>query len=213
MRATELDFCKRLAKGLAAQFGKNCEIVVHDLRSKTAEHSVVAIENGHVSGRKVGDGPSQVVLEAMKGPAGRLDDRYSYLTRTADGKVLKSSTIYLRDTKGNVTGIFSINYDITMLLAMEESLHTLTDTGESDKPPRQITGNVAALLDELIDQSVRLIGKPAAVMTKEEKIRAIRFLDDSGAFLVTRSGPKVCAYFGISKYTLYNYIDEARAQE
>lgn len=48
------------------------------------------------------------------------------------------------------------------------------------------------------------------MMTKEDKIRAIRFLDDSGAFLITRSGPKVCQYFGISTYTLYSYLDEIR---
>lgn len=52
-----------------------------------------------------------------------------------------------------------------------------------------------------------------ALMTKEEKVRAIRYLNDTGAFLITKSGPKVCKYFGISKYTLYNYLDEARASE
>lgn len=48
-------------------------------------------------------------------------------------------------------------------------------------------------------------------MSKEEKIRAIQFLNDSGAFLITKSGDKVCKLFGISKYTLYSYIDEAKA--
>ena len=45
-------------------------------------------------------------------------------------------------------------------------------------------------------------------MTKDDKVRAIRFLNDSGAFLVTKSGDKVAKYFGISKYTLYSYIDK-----
>ena len=47
-------------------------------------------------------------------------------------------------------------------------------------------------------------------MDKGEKIRAIRFLNDAGAFLITKSGPKVCQVFGISKYTLYSYLDEAK---
>ena len=50
-------------------------------------------------------------------------------------------------------------------------------------------------------------------MSKEEKVRAIRYLNDTGAFLITKSGPKVCKFFGISKYTLYSYLDEARAGE
>ena len=55
-----------------------------------------------------------------------------------------------------------------------------------------------------------MVGKPAALMDKGEKVRAIRFLNDAGAFLITRSGPQVCQVFGISKYTLYSYLDEAK---
>ena len=38
------------------------------------------------------------------------------------------------------------------------------------------------------------------MMNKEDKIKAIRFLNDSGAMLITRSGDKISSYFGISKY-------------
>ena len=55
-----------------------------------------------------------------------------------------------------------------------------------------------------------MVGKPASLMDKGEKVRAIRFLNDAGAFLITKSGPKVCQVFGISKYTLYSYLDEAK---
>ena len=65
--------------------------------------------------------------------------------------------------------------------------------------------NVNTFLDSLIRQSEKLIGKPAALMNKEEKIRAIRFISESGAFLITRSGEKVSRFFGISKFTLYSY--------
>ena len=42
---------------------------------------------------------------------------------------------------------------------------------------------------------------------KEDKVKAIQFLSQNGAFLITKSGDKVAKYFGISKYTLYSYID------
>ena len=44
-------------------------------------------------------------------------------------------------------------------------------------------------------------------MNKEDKIRAIQFLNKAGAFLITKSGDKISKYYGISKYTLYSYID------
>ena len=82
---------------------------------------------------------------------------------------------------------------------------------ESKEPEKLI--NVNDVLDELIKQSVAMIGKPVALMNKDDKIRAIHFLNESGAFLVTKSGDKVAKYFGISKYTLYSYIDANKKQE
>lgn len=52
--ASTLQFLFQLAKGIASQFGPNCEVVVHDLDSNDPESSIVAIENGQVTGRKVG---------------------------------------------------------------------------------------------------------------------------------------------------------------
>ena len=109
MKSYEIEFCKQLAKGVARQFGSNCEVVVHDLCAEDPEHSVVVIENGHVTGRRLGDGPSHVVWEALKADPKNLQDRLAYLTRTEDGKILKSSTIFIRDDQDKVTGIFAIN--------------------------------------------------------------------------------------------------------
>ena len=210
MRASHLQFCFQLARGSAQQFGSNCEVVVHDLDSNDVEHSIVAIENGHVSGRRVGDGPSHIVLEALRGDCARLEDRLAYLTRSDDGKILKSSTIYIRDDDGRAIGVFAINYDITLMLAMEDALKGFTATQVPEREPEHISRNVADLLDELIEQSVKLVGKPVPLMNKEDKVKAIQFLNDTGAFLITKSGDKVCKFFGISKYTLYSYIDEAK---
>ncbi len=211
MKSAEIAYYSRLIKGLADHFGTSTEIVLHDLHSKDPRHSIVAIENGYVTGRKIGDGPSRIVQEALKTDSDRLEDRLSYLTKTEDGKILKSSSIYIRDESGSAIGIIGINTDITLTMAMEKQLHDFHTPDIPDEEPEPITTNVAEILDGLIVQSIQLIGKPAALMSKDEKIKAIRFLNDSGAFLITKSGPKVCTAFGISKYTLYSYLDEAKA--
>lgn len=210
MEASMLQFLFQLAKGIARQFGPNCEVVVHDLTSNDEDNSIVAIENGAVTGRKVGDGPSHVVLEALRADRTDMPDHLSYLTKTKDGKILKSSTIYIRDDDNKAIGVFAINYDITLMLAMEEMLKQFTATEMPNQEPEHISRNVSDLLDELIDQSVAIVGKPVALMSKEDKVKAIQFLNETGAFLITKSGDKVCKFFGISKYTLYSYIDEAK---
>ena len=213
MRAFEIDFLARLARGIARQFGSNCEVVVHDMTPSDPEHSIVAIENGHVTGRRLGDGPSHVVWEALKADPKKIDDRLSYLTRTEDGKILKSSTIFIRDAEGKVVGLFAINYDITVMKAMEDQLRLFTSPDIPEEEPQKIIHNVNDLLEELIKQSAQLVGKPVALMNKEDKVKAIGFLNDSGAFLITKSGQRVCNFFGISKYTLYSYIDANKQQE
>ena len=49
MESGRLELLCQIAKGIAAQFGSHCEVVVHDL-TRQADHTIVAIENGHVSG-------------------------------------------------------------------------------------------------------------------------------------------------------------------
>lgn len=210
MQASTINFYTNLAKGIARQFGPNCEAVVYDLQSGDPEHSIVFIENGHVTGRKVGDGPSQQVLEELRGDHTQLKDRFAYLTRVQDGRILKSSTIYIRDEEDAVVGIFSINCDITLILAVENAVKGFTCTETAARDPENKAKNVNALLEELIDQSLQLVGKPVALMTKEDRVKAIHFLDENGAFLITKSGDRVCKVFGISKYTLYSYIEEGK---
>ena len=74
MDMQQIDFLKRLAQGIALQFGSNCEVVVHDLQSKDPAHTIVAIENGHITGRSIGDGPSNVVLKALHSNPEKLHD-------------------------------------------------------------------------------------------------------------------------------------------
>ena len=208
-RTTEskrLEMLRQIAAGIAAQFGSDCEVAIHDL-SRHPDHSIVEIINGHVSGRRVGDGASQVVMEQLRSNDPATKDHLSYLTRTADGKILKSSTIYIRNSKGNVSEILSINYDISRLLMVGNAIEGLIKTEEPQQAEPQKIVNINDLLEDLIQQSVALVGKPVALMNKEDKVKAIRFLSQNGAFLVTKSGDKIAKYFGISKYTLYSYID------
>ncbi len=201
------DSLKNIAHAIAVQFGSNCEVLIHDLSAEKLSSSIVYIENGHISNRKIGDGPSHIVLESLNSDPAELKDRLGYLTQTKDGRTLKSSTIYIKDDDGKARYILSINFDITGLVMAAGSLSALTATAEAANEAEKITNDVNELLDDLIERSVKPFGKPVAYMTKEEKTQAIRFLNDSGAFLITKSGDKVSKYFGISKYTLYSYID------
>lgn len=204
----KMDFLTRLAKALAKQFGDNCEIVIHDLSKAAIDKSIVAIENGHVSNRSVGDGPSMIVLDALTKKPEEIEDHLCYLTEV-DGKMIKSSTVYIRDENGEVAGIFGINYDISPMVAFQNEIKSLINVDSLQKEESTpIYQNVNNLLDDLIKRAVKMVGRPVSYMTRDDKIKAIKFLDEHGAFLITKAGDKISNYFGISKYTMYSYIDK-----
>ena len=141
------DNWKRLVKALAMQYGSMCEVVLHDLTGGDPSHTIIAIENGQISGRKVGDGSSLIAAEAMEELNKVHEDRLSYLTRTHDGKILKSTSLFIRDDDGRIVGILGLNTDLSLSLAAENALHSFNTSADRESEPQQITTNVSDLLD------------------------------------------------------------------
>lgn len=203
-----LDILKQIASCLAEQFGSSCEVVIHDLK-QDIEHSIVHIENGYISNRSVGDGPSKIVLKALSQSTDDLNDQCGYLMHTPDGRILRSSSSFIKNDEGDAEYVFSINFDISGLITAQNALQSITGVMKTETKEASFPRNVGELLDQLIEQSELLVGKPASLMNKDEKIMAIQFLNDSGAFLIKHSGDIVSNYFRISKYTLYSYLGAA----
>ncbi len=163
------------------------------------DHSIVVIENGHVSGRKLGDGPSHIVLESMRWHHRRARPR-AIPHQNRRWQTAQVSTIFIRNDEGKPVGILGINFDITLMKAFERSLDALfTGTGGTGyTEPEPITKNIGDLLEDLLHECEQFVGKPAALMTKDERIRAIGYLDRRGAFLISKSSERACEFFGIS---------------
>ena len=197
-----------IAKNFASHFGKTCEICIHDMYSKELEHTILYIENGHVTSRKVGDSPSDIFLHNKKLIDEGLEpeNKISYTQRTKDGKYLKSSTIFLKDQKGKYRYMMCINQDMSSIISAKVTIDSMLATNVK---PEEVTiqDNVTNLLDSLINKCIEIIGKSPSNMTKDEKKRAIKFLNDAGAFLITGSGDTIANCLNISKFTLYSYLN------
>ncbi len=199
-----------LMKGLTAIFGTNCEVVLHDL-TDGYESTVVMIENGHVTGRHVGDCGSNLGLEVLRGTV--LDgDKYGYFTNTREGRVLRSSSIYIRNDEGKVVGCLCVNFDISNLMVADKTIRSLISNGDGIKEEEFFVNDVNQLLDALLQKAQEEVGKPVSYMSREEKIRVVKFLDQKGAFLITKAGNRICQFLDISKFSLYAYLDEVHAE-
>lgn len=211
-----LDFLLPMMEGIAGQFGDNCEVVLHD-HSQGLESSIIAIINGHVTGRKVGDPSSNLGLEVLRG-SDVNGDRHNYFTKTREGKTLRSTSVYLRNNHKQVIGALCINLDISDILQAEKMLNKMA--GRPDNAPassREVNEvfvkDVSELLDYLIAECMTLIDVPVSNMTRQDKLNAIKFFDDKGVFLIKKSGERICEFLNISKYTLYAYLGELRGED
>lgn len=206
----EFAFFESLMKGLTAIFGTNCEVVLHDL-TESYESTVVMIENGHVTDRRVGDCGSNLGLEVLRGTV-RNGDKYGYFTNTRDGRVLRSSSVYVRDDEGKVIGCLCINFDVSNLMVADKTIRSLISSGEGEKEEEFFVNDVNQLLDALLQKAMEEVGKPVSYMTRDDRIRVVKYLDQKGAFLITKSGNRICQFLDISKFTLYSYLDEIHSE-
>lgn len=73
--------------------------------------------------------------------------------------------------------------------------------------------NVDELLDYYLELAEEKIGKPVGMMDKIDKMQALAFLDEKHVLQITKASVKLCEFFGISKFTLYHYLDEIRKEQ
>ncbi len=200
-----------LVQGLAQTFGKNCEVVLHDF--SLLPNSIITIENGHITGRNVGSPMTELSLKKVS----RGDTKsniINYTGKSAEGRVLKSSTFFIHDDKGETIGCFCINFDMSELMVARNVLNDLMQvTTNIETRGTESLNKVNDVLTDLVQVTIEQVGKPVAFLTKEEKVRIVNILDQQGAFLIKGAIDYVAKVLCVSRYTIYNYLDEIRVDK
>lgn len=199
-----------VAKSTAKMFGPNCEVVIHDLTNP--QSSVMFTVNNHVTGRKIGQSFDHLVKTVLRSENFKEDYLAGYTFVTEDKRTIRSSTSLIRDSKQKVIGAFCINFDVEALNQMQQFMNTFLSTQvevkEEEPKPDDDIEHVEGIVDQLIQQIIQNSVHP--VMKRHEKIELIRFMDEKGIFLMKGSVEKVASLLGISKVTVYSYLDEIK---
>lgn len=199
-----------IANLIAQTFGKNCEVVLHDL--SIPQNSVVYTVNNHVTGRQVGQPFEHLIKDVLLSKKFENDCTANYRTTTVAGKKIKSSTALLRDAKGEVIGALCVNYDLSplndMKILLDEFMDTQQEKIESTVEPFD---NVIEIVEDLIN---KMIGNsPVTTLKRKDKIELIQFMDKKGVFLIKGAIEKVAEKLNISKVTVYSYLDAIKKSE
>ncbi|WP_394620648.1 transcriptional regulator [Lentzea sp. JNUCC 0626] len=197
-----------VVEAIAATFGRSCEVVLHDYRDQ--ERSVVAVA-GSVTGRQAGDAMSEIGLRVLAaGDDARTE--VGYVTRAQDGRVLRCTTVPLRDGDGTLIGALCINIDVSAINRATGVLADLLGLAPQEKPvaSTNFSGDLDQVVDSLIERAERAHAVPVASLGREERLRLVRELNDAGVFALRGAPGRVAQRLGISRTGLYNDLAELK---
>ncbi len=212
---------KLMVDGIAQTFGSRCEVVIHDLRDlHKLDHSIVKIANGHVTGRTVGGPISDRGLKYFQN--GIKEDLLINPSVGKDGSPLKSTSIIFRDDKRKPIAALGINFDVTDILnfnadilnfnAAIQDIFTTSEETQQDEPIETFESDMVSMLNDIVDNMLRKAGRAVPSMQKKDRIEIIRRLEERGFFLIKGAVKLIAAKLNVSKYTVYDYLEQVRSE-
>jgi len=205
-----LNSFKPIVKALGKTLGQHFEIVLHDM---TREASIVAIENSHISGRKIGDRAPELLKNMLSSIKEDEDMILNYVIKTDEGRPLKSSTVLIQNDKDDIIGAFCVNIDLTNIKIAQQFLSELSNIEEEESIRNKFPEDVEDFLDIVIQNSLEQVDKPVHLLTKEDKLKIVEYLDDNNAFNIKDTINTLANELNVSRYTIYNYLDEVRSKK
>jgi len=196
---------------LAEMFEPHLEVAVHDLRYP--EHSIIAIFNGHITGRNVGEGTSDLGYEKV---SGKVPDKVvNYKNESPDGKPLKSSSLTIRNNKGDIIGSLGLNYDISVFDQFSNVLSIFTNTEENTiirGKEAFFYGNTKEDIHIAINHYKISNGLTNKVLSRKDKHDVIRFLIRGGHLNKRGAVAIIGEVLSVTRPTVYKYIKEIKSK-
>lgn len=200
----------KIGELLAEMFEPHLEVAVHDLRYP--EHSIIAIFNGHITGRNIGEGTSDLGYEKV---SGKVPDKVvNYKNESPDGKPLKSSSLTIRNNKGDIIGSLGLNYDISVFDQFSNVLSIFTNTEENTiirGKEAFFYGNTKEDIHIAINHYKISNGLTNKVLSRKDKHDVIRFLIRGGHLNKRGAVAIIGEALSVTRPTVYKYIKEIKS--
>lgn len=194
---------------LIAQFGANCQASLYALRDGSAQlHTTI----GTVMDIPAGSRLPAALLEKFAKETHNRAPRIQFTGSTPDGRRLSSSLTAVCDTvTGDHIGLLKIDFCIEHLISSIDVLQTycgiesplrVEDTGSDD--------DIGHMVDGIIAEAFDLRNGREQLSGKEYRLDIVRRLEDKDIFRVKGAVEIVSSRLNVSKYTIYNYLDQVR---
>ncbi len=211
-----IDAMKPVVKGIALLIGDDCEVVLHSF--KDMEHSVVAIENGHITGRKLGSSLTDSGLEIIEDIVKEGKEIVGpYRGIAPNGKPLRSVTVPIRNKKGRLIGAICMNFNINKITNIKDFIDNLLHFPEEKILSEEVAKSSSLSIEELMKQIFKEVllstGAKGDLPPHERNRLIVKELYRRKFFQIKDAIDLVANKLGISRFTIYNYIREFKFEE
>lgn len=195
-----LDSYTKTIKVLAKLFGSNCELVLHSLEN--LEECVIAIENGHISGRSVGAPITNFALE-MVHKSNNKETILPYYGKGVDDTTLKCITtpIYNCD---KLIGLMCVNFNIDMKISEFVEVFSKDSISSIGKDSTEVFSlSVEEMMFDLLQKVEQSVLQDNSIPYQDKNKAIIYTLDERGFFRLRGSTELLADHLKISPHTIY----------
>lgn len=192
---------------VAEMFSPYLEVIVHDLTNPN--QSIIAIFNSHITGRKIGDGTSDIGYKKL---SNELPDKIvNYSNKSPSGVELKSSSLTIRNDDNKIIGSMGFNFDLSHFVNMREFIDLFSKSVEMEELPKKeefFMWSIKTEIQQALNKYLMMNKLQSKVLTRDDKLKVISYMKNKG--YISKKGAKtiISELLAISRPTLYKYLKE-----
>ena len=196
--------------------------------SVSQRKQIIAIANSHISGRKLGAPLTNMSLSILRDKSyERMDYHLHYYSINVNGKDLRSSTFFIKDS-GELIGLLCINFDDSRYRDVCDRILSLChpdlfvtdvlpqagatwDEALEDCPAAEKFCNSAdAVAVDAINWELNRMGVTSKQLTPGKRLQVITALEAGGLFLLKGAVKSAAASLHCSPASVYRYITQIK---
>jgi predicted transcriptional regulator YheO len=197
----------KVGEVVAEMFSPYLEVIVHDLTNPN--QSIIAIFNSHITGRKIGDGTSDIGYKKL---SNELPDKIvNYSNKSPSGVELKSSSLTIRNDNNKIIGSMGFNFDLSHLVNIREFIDLFSKSVEMEELPKKeefFMWSIKTEIQQALNKYLMMNKLQSKVLTRDDKLKVISYMKNKG--YISKKGAKtiISELLAISRPTLYKYLKE-----
>ncbi len=196
-----------IADLIAATFGSGCEVVINSFEDLS--RSVVKIVNGDVTGRTLGSPITEFGLRLMaEAESADSDFRGPYYSRSRSGRLLKSSSLIIRNDRREAIGLLCVNFDLDQ--PVSRLFEDFSPSAEALKAGDSSAPDLGSLVGQAVAEEILRMANVSGLSSADKNRRLVGELERKGLFGIKGAVELVAGELGLTKHTVYRYLRELR---